>query len=176
WHYSKSEQYISANNGTRFDIGGSAFHINSPKQSYLKDNSVKQDMKYVGYATFSIGAKGSNICFAPGIIYMMQGPSREILTSMMFKYIIQDQSTYTALVKPCALSFGTQYRFKDALIPTFLFEYDKYALGVSYDVNLSNLITASKSKGGLEFCLRYNWNPGYGQMLGGKVNRSTYKE
>jgi type IX secretion system PorP/SprF family membrane protein len=175
WHYSKSEQYISADHGTRFDIGGSVFHFNSPKQSYLKDNNEKQYMKYVGYANFFIGAKGSNVGFAPGIVYMMQGPSSEILASAMFKYIIQDQSVFTGLVKPCALSLGASYRYKDAFIPTMLFEYDKYALGVSYDVNLSTLTTASKSKGGLEIALRYNWNPGYGKMLGGSLTRPTYK-
>jgi type IX secretion system PorP/SprF family membrane protein len=175
WHFSKSEQYISADHGVRCDIGTAVFHFNQPRQSYLGVSSETQYMKYVSYANFFIGAKGSNVGFSPGLVYMMQGPSKEILTSAMFKYIIQDQALYTGLVKPCALSIGAAYRYKDALIPMMLFEYDKYALGLSYDVNLSTLTSATKTKGGLEVSLRYNWNPGYGKMLGGKLTKPTYK-
>jgi hypothetical protein len=69
-------------------------------------------------------------------------------------------------VKPVAFSLGAMYRFKDAFSPQVLFEYDKYAVGVSYDLNLSQLTPFSKTLGSLEVCLRYNWNPGYGVGVG----------
>lgn len=107
------------------------------------------------------------MCFAPGVIYQQQGSAKEIVGSALLKFIINQQSVHTDKEKPFAVSGGLQYRFKDALIPTFLLEYDKYAFGLCYDINLSNLTTASKAKGGFEFSLRYNWNPGYGKMVGG---------
>lgn len=174
YHYAKSERYISAQDGTKFDIGFSAFHFGIPKYSFVKSGD-KEYAKYVGHANFDIGIKGAGIALVPSFIYMRQGPSQEINAGFMFKYIIQDQSVYTGIKKPCAISLGAYYRVGDAVIPSFLFQYDKYALGISYDINVSQLTAASKAKGGLEVCIRFNTSPGYGRSLGGSFNRPTYK-
>ena len=174
YHYAKSERYISAQDGTKFDIGFSAFHFNSPKYSFVGSGD-KQFTKMIVHANFDIGIKGAGIGLVPSIIYMRQGPSQEINAGFMFKYIIQDQSVYTGVKKPSAISFGAFYRVGDAVIPSMLFQYDKYALGISYDLNTSQLTSASKSKGGLEISLRFNTSPGYGRSLGKSINRKTYK-
>lgn len=174
WHYGKSERYISAQDGAKADIGFSAFHYNSPSYSYVSSNE-REYMKFVGHANFDIGIKSAGIALVPSVIYMKQGPAQEINAGFMFKYILQDQSVYTREKKASAISLGAYYRVKDAVIPTMLFQYDKYALGVSYDFNLSQLSPASKAKGGLEISLRFNTSPGYGKALGGSFNRPTYK-
>jgi hypothetical protein len=47
-------------------------------------------------------------------------------------------------------------RIFDAIIPTVGFYYKKYAIGLSYDVNLSSLSTGTNSrKGTFEFSLIY---------------------
>jgi type IX secretion system PorP/SprF family membrane protein len=167
FHHSESDLYLSSNNGSRFDIGAAVYHYNSPENSFFGYGSDKENLRYNAYATAVFCKSGSNLCFAPGVIYQAQGPAKEVILSSLFKFIINQQSVHTDKEKPSAISAGLQYRFKDALIPTFLYEYDKYAIGLAYDINLSNLTTASKSKGGFEFALRYNWNPGYGKMIGG---------
>ncbi len=173
WNYSKSEQYISASNGIRFDVGFAAYHFNQPKHSYIHVKNERRLMKLNFYGNANIGLKGSNLCLLPGLMVSMQGPSKEIIPSFLLKYIIQEQSVHTYLVKPCAISGGLHYRYKDAIVPAVLFEYSMYAIGVSYDVNLSSLKTASQYKGGMEICLKFNWNPGYGRMLGGSYLKST---
>ncbi len=102
---------------------------------------------------------------------MKQGPSSEATLGFLFKYIIEDQATYTSLKKASSVSFGVYYRLQDAVIPTILFQKAKYAIGVAYDFNLSQLTPASKLKGGLEVTLRYNTSPGYGKALGNSINR-----
>ncbi len=174
YHYAKSERYISAQDGTKFDIGFSAFHFNSPNLSFIS-NGDKQYAKMVAHANFDIGIKGAGIALVPSLIYMRQGPSQEINAGFMFKYIIQDQSVYTGIKKACALSLGAFYRVGDAVIPSLLFQYDKFALGFSYDLNISKLTIASGAKGGMEISLRFNTSPGYGKSLGGSFNRPTYK-
>lgn len=174
YHYAKSERYISAQDGTKFDIGFSAFHYNTPKYSFAGTGD-KQFAKMVGHANFDIGIKGAGIALVPSFVYMRQGPSQEINAGFMFKYIIQDQSVYTGIKKASALSLGAYYRVGDAIIPSLLFQYDKFALGLSYDLNISQLTAASKTKGGVEVCLRFNTSPGYGKSLGGSFNRPTYK-
>jgi hypothetical protein len=48
------------------------------------------------------------------------------------------------------LTGGAMYRFADALIPVVRVTYNKLAIGVSYDVNVSTLKPASNMAGGLE--------------------------
>lgn len=174
YHYAKSERYISAQDGTKADIGVSVFHYNMPKYSYVNSGD-KQFVKFAVHANFDIGIKNTGIAIVPSAIYVRQGPSQEINIGSLFKYIIQDQSVYTGIKKPCAIAIGAYYRVGDAVIPTLQFQYDMYAICVSYDVNTSQLTGASKAKGGLEFSLRFNTSPGYGKSLGNSVNRPTYK-
>ncbi|MBS1634287.1 MAG: PorP/SprF family type IX secretion system membrane protein [Bacteroidetes bacterium] len=174
WHFAKSERFISAQDGTKADIGASVFHYNSPTYSYVSSQD-RQYMKFVGHANFDIGIKGAGIALVPSLIYMRQGPAQELNMGFMFKYILQDQSVYTKEKKAAAISFGAYYRVKDAVIPTMLVQWDKFGMGLSYDFNLSQLSSASKAKGGLEISLRYNTSPGYGRALGKSLNRPTYK-
>jgi hypothetical protein len=100
---------------------------------------------------------------------MIQNSHVETITGLMFRYVLSDPSVHSGTIKPVALSLGGSYRFRDAFIAQALFEYDKYALGVSYDINLSALTPFSKTVGSLEVCLRYNWNPGYGKAVGNTI-------
>ena len=79
---------------------------------------------------------------------------------------------HSASVKPMAFSFGGFYRLKDAFIPQIMFEYGHYGIGASYDINLSSLTPTSKTKGGVELAIRYNFNPSYGISVG---NTNTNK-
>jgi type IX secretion system PorP/SprF family membrane protein len=166
WHYAKSERYISAADGHRFDIGFSAYHVNVPYYSFYGNTGENQHMRFVQHANFVVAVPQINASIIPSYIVMVQGPSVEVTAGVMFRYILADASVHSSTIKPMAFSFGGYYRSKDAFIPQVLFEYDKYALGVSYDVNLSALTPTSKTQGGLEICLRYNWNPTYGNSVG----------
>ena len=166
WHYAKSERYISAADGHRFDIGFSAYHVNVPYYSFYGNTGENQYMRFVQHANFVIAVPQINASIIPSYIIMKQGPSIEVNAGVMFRYILSDASIHSTTIKPMAFSVGGYYRSLDAFIPQVLFEYDKYALGVSYDVNLSTLTPVSKTKGGLEICLRYNWNPAYGNSVG----------
>ncbi|MBC7693892.1 MAG: PorP/SprF family type IX secretion system membrane protein [Burkholderiales bacterium] len=174
YHYAKSEHFISAQDGTKFDIGFSAFHYNMPTYSFVNSGD-KQFTKFILHSNFDIGIKNAGMAIVPSFLYSRQGPSQETNVGCMFKYIIQDQSVYTGIKKPCAIAIGAFYRVGDAFIPSLLFQYDKYAFTVSYDLNTSQLAGVSKAKGGLEFSLRFNTSPGYGKALGNSVNRPTYK-
>lgn len=174
YHYAKSERYISAQDGTKFDIGISAFHYNMPSYSFANSGD-KQFAKFTVHSNFDIGIKNAGIAIVPSILYTRQGPSQETNVGCLFKYIIQDQSVYTGIKKPCAIAIGAFYRVGDAIIPNLLFQYDKYAFCVSYDINTSQLTGVSKAKGGLEFSLRFNTSPGYGRALGNSLTKPTYK-
>ncbi len=164
--YAKSERFISAQDGMKFNLGASVFHYNSPRSGFYYGHPAKTPIKYTAHANFDIGVKDAGVAIMPNLLYVLQGPAQEINVGCMFKYILSDASVRTNLKKSAAIAVGANYRFGDALIPAVMLQWTKYAIGLSYDINLSKLTNVSKKQGGLEISLRFNTSPGYGKGLG----------
>ena len=66
----------------------------------------------------------------------------------------------TVKIHDCLCQAVLAYRWKDALIPVVKLKSDKLSIGLSYDVNISKLSTASAYRGGFELTLTYSdlWN------------------
>jgi type IX secretion system PorP/SprF family membrane protein len=172
-NYIQSDKFLSAKNAAKFDVGVSAYHFGVGRSSFII-NSEKLKTKFCTYFNGDFNIPNSINAIMPSFLYMRQGTSSEFIAGALFKFIIGDPSTYTQLKKPRALSIGGYYRYKDAIIPTLLFQYNRYAFGVSYDINVSALTPASKRNGGLELMLRYNVFPGYGVNLGRSDTKPSY--
>lgn len=172
-NYIQSDKFISAKNAAKFDIGVAAYHYSLGKTSFLNSNE-KLDTRICAYFNGDFNIPNSVNALMPSLLIMRQGTSTEFLAGALFKFILGDPSTYTQLKKPKALSVGGYYRYKDAIIPTMLLQYNKYAIGISYDINVSALTPASKRNGGLEVMLRYNLFPGYGVNLGRTDTKPSY--
>lgn len=172
-NYVQSDKFISAKNAAKFDLGVSAYHYRLGKNSFLNSNDRLQ-ARMCAYFNGDFNIRSSINTIMPSILYMRQGPLNVIIAGAMVKFVLGDPSTYTALKKPRAFSIGGYYRYKDAIIPAILFQYNKYAFGVSYDINVSSLTPASGRKGGLEVMLRYNIFPGYGINLGRTDTKPSY--
>lgn len=166
YHFAKSERYISSGDGHRFDIGASVFHANVPFYSFYGNTGEQLHMKFVQHATFVFALPQLKSNIIPSYVVSVQGSHLEIMGGVMFRYVMEEASVHSTTVRPVALSVGAFYRSRDAFSPQVLYEWGKYAFGVSYDINLSQLTPFSKTRGSLEVCLRYNWNPGYGVGVG----------
>ena len=171
--YAQSEKFISSKDGNKLNVGVSAYHYGIPNNSFFTTDE-KLRTRFCAYAAGDINIPRTKNAIVPSVLYMRQGPSTEFIVGSLFKFILSDQSIRTNIKKPSAFAVGVQYRFKDAIIPTVLWQYDKYALGVSYDINVSALTPASKRNGGLEVMLRYNTSPGYGKSLGRANSKASY--
>lgn len=171
--YAQSEKYISAKDGSKFDAGFAAYHFKPTKSSFFT-TSEKLDMRVIGYVTGEFFIPKMRIALDPSIIYQRQSKHHEFIAGLMFKYVLVEESKFTSIKKPHAFSFGATYRYKDAIIPAILWQYDKYALGFAYDINVSQLTPASRLKGGLEVMLRYNTSSGYGKNLGRTDTKASY--
>ncbi len=155
WTYGKDQQYISANNGVHAMLGISAFHFGLPDYSFYGKTGEKLNTKFIAQGTVEFGIKNTNLLIAPELLFVRQGTQQEVIMGSVFKYVLQEGSKYTNIKKSSAVSIGVDYRLKDALIASILYEYSNYAFGVSYDINMSGLKTASSYKGGLEIVLRF---------------------
>jgi len=154
WTYGKDQAYITANDGVKATVGFSASHFGLPAASFFgADEALKT--KFIGHATMELGKANTNLTFIPSVYYVQQGKQREILLGNTFRYLLQEGSHFTGFKKSSSIGLGVHYRLLDALITSFQLDYSNYTLGVSYDVNLSQLSTASNMRGGIELFLRF---------------------
>lgn len=172
-NYVKSDKFMTAKNALKFDLGVAAYHYEIGRNSFIT-TTEKLNTRYCAYFNGDFSIPSSMNAIMPSILYMRQGPSNYVIAGAMFKFILGDPSVYTQVKKPHALSFGGYYRYQDAIIPSLLYQYDKYAIGVSYDINVSALTPASKRQGGIEVMLRYNLYPVYGVNLGRRDTKASY--
>lgn len=164
WYYSKTEHYMTSNDELKANMGIAAYHFNGPRQSFTDLTDEKLFTKLVFYGNYSIGVHGKKFCFLPSYYVAVQGPQKEIMVGNLFKFIITEASHFTHIKKACALSLGGFLRVKDAWVAQMLFEYDRYALGVAYDMNTSRLSNATKSFGAYEVTFRFHtFRSGSGQ-------------
>jgi type IX secretion system PorP/SprF family membrane protein len=173
FNYAQSDKFISSRNAAKFNFGASAYHYSIGRNSFFT-SSEKLQTRICAYFNGDFNIPSTKNAIMPSFLYMRQGPNSEFIVGALIKFIIVDQSTYTGVKKPLAIAIGGHYRYKDAIIPAFLLQVDKYAFGVSYDINVSALTPASKRFGGLEVMLRYNLYPGYGKNLGRSDTRPSY--
>ena len=172
-NYVQSEGFISSKDAARFDLGFSLFHFGLTNNAFIS-NSEKLNTKFCTYFNGEFSIPNSRNAIMPSFLYMRQGPNSEFITGALFKFILGDPSTYTANKKPFSISVGGYYRFKDAIVPSVLFQLDKYAFGVSYDINISALTPATNRLGGIELMLKYNILSGYGINLGRTDAQPSY--
>ena len=155
WAFGKDQMYISANNGIHSTVGISAFHFGLPKYSFYNQTDEKLTTKFIAHGNIEFGLKNTSMIIAPELFYIRQGAQQEILVGSMFKRILQEASKYTGIKKSSLISLGVDYRVGDAIVTTIMYEYSNYAIGISYDSNISSLKTTSYSRGGLEVSLHF---------------------
>jgi type IX secretion system PorP/SprF family membrane protein len=151
----QSKNQVISNHDLKLNFGIACFHLNRPEYSYYGNTDERLYMKYVVHGNALVSFSSSNLALAPGFMYYRQGATQEIYCGTLLRYTIRQDSKYTNFKQGAAVSAGAFLRAKDAVAATVLIEYARYALGLSYDVNVSRLESASLHRGGLEISLRF---------------------
>jgi hypothetical protein len=142
-----------ADNKTTFIIGASVYHFTEPKFSYYQSPGIVDNMRLNGNTAFGMVVT-ENVSFQLQGNFAMQGTYQEIMMGGIMNWT-QSSSNVTELF---VVSGGVFYRYGDAVIPVFKVAYQRLALGISYDVNVSTLKEASNLQGGTELTLFYTGN------------------
>ena len=141
--------------GKKINLGAAIHHVASPNYSFLTESNDNLNFRYVLHANTSFGVGGTNMAIQPSGFVAYQQKATEIFFGSYFRYNLKEKSKYSQFSNGAAISFGTYYRFGDAFIPSVLLELGSFAFGVSYDLNISGLSTASNGQGGYELSIRY---------------------
>jgi len=136
----------------RITGGLGLFNINSPDQGFF-GQTVNRDLRFNMFARMQYKI-GIDIDIIPSLQFNVQGKYRELNIGSQLKYTVKDKKgDYSALYG------GLFFRNKDAAYLLFGYEWQNWWAGVSYDINVSQLVPASNLRGGLEVSLRYIFTP-----------------
>lgn len=155
WYYGDKSSTISSNDAKIFAAGFALQHINRPAYSFYGDADQRLPMRFVAHGKADIGLKNYSLILEPSYLVMIQAGHHEITPGMMVKYTPREASKYTGRVKASAFCLGGYYRHRDAFVACARYEFSNWSAGFSYDINISNLNTASHAKGGFEISLRF---------------------
>lgn len=169
WTYDSEERGLLKEPAQmRGHFGAAIYHITQPAQKLAAKSAETLLFKYVAHGDLLFSIKKSRVALHPSFLFQMQGKAMEITVGSLVKYNLNSNNTrYTNYRKRSTASAGFYFRTFDAVIFQGLYEFqERYAVGLSYDFNVSRLRPASHMRGGTELMLRFT--PG--------VNESHYEK
>ncbi len=138
------------NNSLTYFFGFSGYHFTRPKMSFYNDAFVRQSVKWNVNAGFNYRVNDNYGLLMQGN-FAKQGSYSELIIGGLG---IWKKGGENELREPeFILYIGAFYRMNDAIIPVVKLDYKRYSFGLSYDVNVSKLRTASNMQGGMELTL-----------------------
>jgi type IX secretion system PorP/SprF family membrane protein len=138
----------------KINLGVSAQHLTQPDFSFVGSDE-RLYMRYVAHGNALIGISDSRFAIVPGFMYYRQGPAQEIYAGSLFRYVLSRSTEYMERTGGAAIYLGSYYRFGDAVSTHLLIDYAQFTFGLSYDINISSLTTASNGRGGLELSIAF---------------------
>jgi type IX secretion system PorP/SprF family membrane protein len=139
-------------NSNTFYVGASIFHLNKAKVGFYANNettTLQQKFTLNTGLTTQTGEYNRLVFF---VDYYKQGGNYQVMGGGL--YGIDLLQHYDSDEK-ITLYAGGFYRWKDALVPVIKLNLYRLNIGLSYDVNTSQLKTASQSRGGFEVSASY---------------------
>lgn len=136
-------------------IGAAVHHINRPVQQFSSGSSYQLPMRFVGNIQSRIDFKDTKFSLLPSVIYLRQATASEITLGTHFRYRFKNGTKVTGTITETGLNIGVYYRVGDAIIPQVNVDMGKYAIGLSYDLNISKYKQVSNLNGGFEIYLKF---------------------
>ena len=134
------------------EAGFGVFHVTQPSESFI-NGSNNQSIRATIHFGDRIELSAKNFVY-PRIQYMKQQKASSLIVGSSYGFILPISSAIKEFHLGAYSRLGVG-RNIDALIPTVGALIHNFDVGVSYDVNISDLTTATKNRGGLEFSIIY---------------------
>lgn len=129
--------------------GGSIAHLTRPVDKFL-GNKERIPMRYTVHGGARV--KISDLVgITPNAIYMAQGNANETLAGAYAEFTVNPET---------GLLVGGNYRFERSAIAFLGVQIKNIVLGLSYDVNASQVKNISRTNGGLELSLSFTSRKG----------------
>lgn len=140
WSHAVKEKF-------RYYVGFSMNHIARPKESFLNDDGNRLNYRYNVHGGMDIFLNRDNsFSMSPTFLFMLQGNAIQYNAGLGLNYWMNDD---------LAIFGGGWYRVNDAVILNAGVEFYNVRVGLSYDINHTDLKTATHAQGGLELSVIY---------------------
>ncbi len=123
-------------------------HINRPDETFIME-VTKVHMKRTVYAGAGFMLK-SNLEIRPSLLLLNQGPSKETTFGSLINYRLDNKNS---------LQIGAYNRMNDAVISYVGYQMNLLFVGMSYDINTSELSKSGKGNNAFEISLTYSPRP-----------------
>ncbi len=148
---------VSQRNDGFWTMGIAWHHLNRPNVALLTDDATERLYLRWTMHTGGLIPVNPSLGLLPTALAMVQGPAREINVGAGIRYSNHDY-------RELALRTGAWLRLvnrlnrgiqTDALIAVVMLEWERWMLGLSYDMTTSSLARVNNSRGAFELSLSY---------------------
>lgn len=134
----------------RWYFGMAMYHVSTPSIDFAKTDQFKLNRRWTFNAGITVPV--NDLGGLNGYIdYYLQGGHRQLLLGAYYTHDLVQYDEDERIT----LSLGALSRWNDAVIPMVKLDWYEMNIGLSYDVNVSKLKTASQMRGGFELTLGY---------------------
>jgi type IX secretion system PorP/SprF family membrane protein len=139
--------YYDAQPGKKANLyaGFSANHLNQPEDAFSSGQKEKLPMRFALHGGVRL-LLSEGFSITPNLLYARQGEAEE---KMVGAYAQLKAGDFTDFL------IGANYRLNDAVSPYVGYYYKNMVLGVSYDINTSDLGKMAKSASSFEISLSF---------------------
>lgn len=140
-------KYDNQEGGTFIDLGISGYHFNKPKQSVLNDKNQYLPVRYSAQASLKKFISNTLILNVKAL-YQSQASVNYFLGGLSIAKLLGAKDKNM-------VGIGLWYRTFDAISPYVLLEFNKFQIGISYDVTTSDLKKGPKPVKSIELSLQF---------------------
>jgi type IX secretion system PorP/SprF family membrane protein len=142
---------IGSSEYDNFFVGVAYHHFNRPKNSFYHNPDIELSAKWVYSLGVRFGITPSTYLTIQAD-HSKQGTYNETLGGAMIGIALNgydfNESNYN-------IHAGGFIRWKDAVVPVVKLDYKPFSVSISYDINISQLKSASQGRGGFELSITY---------------------
>jgi len=143
-------------NDIEYFAGGALFHLTKPKVGFYEGNVITCNRKLTLNSGLSAPTSETDrfIIYADYFKQFATGFQPAGKGSFQYGFMFSRDIFVEGDVQK-TITFGVLHRLQDAVIPVVKLQISKFIVGLSYDVNVSKLVTASAYRGGFELTISY---------------------
>ena len=128
--------YTYTSQNSNLDVGVAGFHLNKPKQTFLKDENQVLAMRKVAHTNFETYLN-ERVVLNSNAIYQFQDKANYFSVGGGLGYFLRDEAQ-------SLINLGLWYWSKNAIIPYVGLSYKDFQFGFSYDITVSKLTQAER--------------------------------
>ncbi|HJU46126.1 MAG TPA: PorP/SprF family type IX secretion system membrane protein [Chitinophagaceae bacterium] len=144
------------NDAIDYYIGAALFHINKPQVGFFQGSTILLNRKLAFNAGFSLPVSETDQFIIHGDYFKQYDDQfKPAGKSTLQLGVLYSHDWYLVDDDRSAFTLGMLYRMNDAVVPVIKLELSRFVIGLSYDVNISQLVVASGYRGGFELTVSF---------------------